>query len=173
MIFNLPNMITIARIFLVPVFLVIFWSPSPNHVLLGMVVLGIAGITDMIDGYVARKYNLITPLGKILDPAADKLIVITVMTSLFSVGKFPLWLVGLILAKELVIAVGGSFLVLKEKIEIGASIYGKAATISIYLALFFYAFEIRGSTIISVIAGFASVLALVNYINSFIRRRVC
>ena len=172
MIFNLPNMITIARIFLVPVFLAIFWSPSPNHVLLGMGVLGIAGITDMIDGYVARKYNLITPLGKILDPAADKLIVITVMTSLFLVGKFPLWLVGLILAKELVIALGGSFLVLKEKIEIGASIYGKAATISIYLALFFYAFEIRGSTIISVIAGFVSVLALVNYINSFIRRRV-
>ncbi len=169
---NLPNMITIVRFFLVPLFLVTFWSPSSSRILLSMGVVAIAGITDIVDGYVARKYNQVTPLGKILDPVADKLVIITVMISLFLEGKFPLWLVVLVLFKEMVLVFGGIFLVLKEKFEISASIYGKAATLSVYMAIFSAAFEITGSIIIAGMAGLISILALTNYINGFIRQRV-
>lgn len=168
---NLPNIITIIRIILVPVFLVIFWSANPFRVYWGMAVLALAGLTDVVDGHIARKYNQVTRLGKILDPMADKLMVITVMTSLFLIGRFPLWLVGLILVKETVVAVGGFFLVIKEKVEVSASIYGKMATITIYMALFAAAFDIPGCTFFAVIAGLISILALTTYINSFIRRR--
>lgn len=171
--FNIPNAISVVRICLVPVFLALFWSSSPYRIELGMAVLALAGLTDVLDGYLARKFHMITPLGKILDPMADKLIVITVMTSLFLVGKLPLWLVVLVIAKDLLLAAGSFFIVFKEKIQVSASVYGKAATISVYIALFAGAFDISGSTFAAVIAGFVSLLALSNYINSFIRRRAC
>ncbi len=171
--FNLPNMITIIRFLLVPVFLLVFWSPLPYRISLGMGILAGAGLTDIIDGYVARRYNQITPLGKVLDPMADKLIILTVMTSLFLVGKFPFWLVGLILVKEIVLAFGGFILLFKEKTEVSASIYGKAATFSVYLAIFSAAFELTGSTVTAVIAGLLSILALINYITGFLRRQSC
>lgn len=168
---NLPNTISAIRILLVPVFLWMFWYSSGHHILPGMFILAVAGITDIIDGHLARKYNLITPLGKILDPMADKLMILAVMTSLFLVGRFPFWLVVLIVFKELLLVVGSFFVVIREKAEISANVYGKAATISVYLALFSSAFKIPGSGIIAGFAGIVSVLALSNYVRIFIRRR--
>lgn len=168
---NLPNMITIARIVLVPVFLAIFWSPGPNRVAMGMGVLALAGLTDILDGYLARKYDMITLLGKILDPVADKLMIIAAMTSLFMIDRLPLWLVVLVLVKDVILVTGSFFVVVKEKHAVSASVYGKAATIWVYTALFSGAFGINGSTVIAVIAAVVSVLALTNYINSFVRRR--
>ncbi|MCL4440878.1 MAG: CDP-alcohol phosphatidyltransferase family protein [Firmicutes bacterium] len=168
--FNLPNGITLIRILLVPVFLMVFWSPKPNHITSGMLVLAAAGITDILDGYLARKLNMITPVGKILDPAADKLMLITVMSSLYLVGKIPLWLVVLVILKEAFLVLGGLVLIIWQKTGLCASFYGKAATISVYAALFSGAFEVSGSTIFAALAGLVSILALTEYINIFIRR---
>jgi len=170
---NLPNLITIVRILLIPVFLLLFWSGIPNGVIIAMIVVGISGITDMVDGYLARKYNMITSLGKILDPLADKLMIITVMTSLFLIGKLPSWLVILVLVKEMVLVLGGVFLIFRKRIVVSANFYGKAATVLIYLALFFGAFELNGRTAMALIAGAASVIALINYMYSFNRRQEC
>lgn len=170
---NLPNTITLIRILLVPVFLVLFWwSSNPYGIALGMAVLALAGLTDILDGYLARKHNLVTPLGKVLDPFADKLIVVTAMISLFLVGRFPLWLVILVLVKDLILVIGSSFVVLKEKSEVSASIYGKIATVVVYTALFSGAFQMNGGVWFALAAGVVSVLALASYIWAFIRRHV-
>jgi len=168
---NLPNMITVIRILLVPVFLIVFWAAGPHRVLWGMLILAVAGITDVIDGYLARKLHMVTPLGKILDPLADKLMVISVMTSLFMIGRFPLWLVVLVIVKELLLVTGSLFMVIRKHLQVSANFYGKAATIAIYAALFFSAFKITGDALVTVLAGIVSVIALSNYALSFVRRR--
>jgi len=168
---NLPNAITVLRILLVPVFLFVFWYSEANNLLWGMIIFAAAGLTDLIDGYLARKLNLTTPLGKILDPLADKLMVVSVMLSLFLVGKFPVWLVVLIVFKELVLVLGSFFLVVEKKVEISANNFGKAATITIYAALFASAFGTAGDFVLAVIAGFVSLLALINYIRTYMRLR--
>jgi cardiolipin synthase len=164
---NLPNTITSIRILLVPVFLIFFWTSNPYHIYFGLGVLAVSGITDILDGYLARKYNLITPLGKILDPLADKLMVITSMVSLFLIGKMPYWLVVLIISKELCMFVGSFFLVVKRNVDISANIYGKTATFAIYMALFTGGLDIIGNKIIAGIAGVLSIIALLNYITRF------
>lgn len=166
---NLPNLITLVRILLVPVFLLIFWSAHPDRIFLSMSIAALAGITDVLDGYLARKYKLVTTLGKILDPAADKLMVLSVAISLYLIGRFPVWLVLLIIAKEIVLVLGSLFLVFKEKTEVSASVYGKAATFFIYLALFAEAFKIPGSLIFALIAALSSVIALTTYSKNFIQ----
>ncbi|WP_418790042.1 CDP-alcohol phosphatidyltransferase family protein [Phosphitispora sp. TUW77] len=168
---NVPNIITIIRIMLVPVFLVVFWTFGPHRVFYGMVILSVAGITDIIDGYLARKLHMVTPLGKFLDPLADKLMVISVMTSLFIIGRFPLWLVVLVIIKELVQMTGSVFIVISKHLQVSANFYGKAATIAIYAALFSCAFQITGSSKITVLAGIISVVALCNYALIFFRQR--
>ena len=70
---NFPNLLTTIRIILVPLFIYIFFSPMKNNILYGTIILFIIGLTDILDGYIARKYNMITKLGTILDPIADKL----------------------------------------------------------------------------------------------------
>ncbi len=168
---NVPNLITVIRIMLVPVFLIIFWAAGPHRVLWGMMILAVAGITDVIDGYLARKLHMVTPLGKVLDPLADKLMVVSVMTSLFLIGRFPLWLVVLVVIKELVLVIGGIFIVIRKHLQVSANFYGKAATIAIYAALFTSAFKIPGSSVITVIAGIISIVALSNYVLAFMRHR--
>jgi len=168
---NTPNLITLVRILLIPVFLLLFWSDIPNGILYSMIIVGISGLTDMIDGYLARKYNMITPLGEVLDPLADKLMIITVMTSLYLIGKLPSWLVLLVLVKEVVLVVGGVFLMFKKRIIVSANFYGKAATALIYLALFFGAFGLDGKSATALFAGVASVIALANYIYGFTQRQ--
>lgn len=169
---NLPNLITIMRIILVPVFLLVFWSADSHAILWGMVIVALAGATDIADGYLARKFNLITPLGQVLDPAADKLMIVSVAVSLFLVGKFPFWLLVLVLVKEIILILGSSFLVLKEKLEISANNLGKAATVTIYSAIFFSAFGIQGKTLIAFVAGLVSLLALTNYLLTYLRQRI-
>lgn len=169
---NLPNSITMLRIILVPVFLALFWSSCLYRIELAMAVLAAAGLTDIVDGYLARKYNLVTPLGKVLDPAADKLMVVAAMVSLLMVGRLPMWLVVLVVVKDLILIIGSSFVVLKERSEVSASIYGKLATVWVYTALFSGAFQVPGSAWIALVAGVTSLLALLSYILGFIRQHV-
>lgn len=170
--FNIPNLISLVRILLVPVFWAVFWSTGTYHLELAMGVLALAGLTDIVDGYVARKYRMITPVGKILDPAADKLMVIIAIFSLYLIGRLPIWLVVLILAKEACIVVGSLFMILGYRVQVSASLYGKAATVSIYIALFWAAFNLPGSIYVTALAAMVSLAALVNYIYSFIRHRL-
>ncbi|MBN8207512.1 CDP-diacylglycerol--glycerol-3-phosphate 3-phosphatidyltransferase [Bacillus sp. NTK071] len=136
---NLPNKITVSRIFLIPVFLIFLLAPLPfgeteiagtvllNSQLIATAIFIFASVTDWIDGYIARKHNLVTNLGKFLDPLADKLLVTSAFVSLVELGAAPAWIVVLILSREF--AVTGLRLVASSEGEVlAASNLGKLKT---------------------------------------------
>ena len=103
---NLPNKLTLLRIFMIPVFVALFYITAiPCNFILSAVVFALAAVTDFLDGYIARKYNLVTDFGKFLDPIADKVLVSTALIVL--IGILPWYsaiMVATILARELIIS---------------------------------------------------------------------
>lgn len=133
---KIPNILTVLRIILVPFFPLIYFSNLSKASEYALVFFLIVGATDMLDGYLARKYNCITPFGTAVDPLADKLMVIGVLIS-FGIKKLlPLWLVFFIIAKELLmICIGLYFYLKKEKYVIASNIFGKSATMLLFLTI--------------------------------------
>ncbi len=103
---NLPNLLTLARMAAIPVVVWLLWSPDRTSSLAAFVVFLIASLTDFFDGYVARRYGLVTPLGKLLDPLADKLLVVSALLMLAVMHRspgIPGWLLVIIVGRELVV----------------------------------------------------------------------
>ena len=126
---NLPNKLTMLRIILIPVFMVVlYWGfPGANYVALAIFIA--ASFTDMLDGKIARKYNLVTDFGKFLDPLADKLLTIAVMTVFTQWGRFPAWALMIVLTREF--AVSGLRMIASDKGRvIAAGWSGKVKTAS-------------------------------------------
>ena len=101
---NLPNKLTMLRIMLVPIF-VLFMSigATPLNLFLALVVFVIASLTDLLDGKIARKYGLVTNFGKLMDPLADKVLVMSAMLCFVSAGLAPAWIVIVILTREFLV----------------------------------------------------------------------
>ena len=100
---NLPNTITLGRIALIPVYVLLAYDPGPWRSFFAALVFLIAALTDFVDGYLARKHNQVTALGKLLDPVADKLLIIAGMVMLVDQGLAPAWIVILILGREMAV----------------------------------------------------------------------
>ena len=146
---NIANRLTIARIVMIPLFLLIMCFPkdalgmvSVLHSnlsvswVLAMIIFTIASITDFLDGYLARKYHLITNFGKFADPLADKLLVMTAFITLVGAGVIPMWIVAVIVCREL--AVTGLRLLLVNDGEVLAAAWpGKVKTATQMLAIIF------------------------------------
>jgi len=98
------NLITIARIVLIPLFVVILLTEMQNKEIIAFIIFVLAAVTDSIDGYIARKYNEVTDLGKFLDPLADKLLVSAGLISLVSLEKVETWAAALIILREILIS---------------------------------------------------------------------
>ena len=128
---NIPNILTIIRFILIPF---IFMSVIFHHYLIGLVIFTISAITDILDGYIARKYNYITDIGKLIDPLADKLTQISVLASFVTVDIIPFWILVIVILKELIMVVGASFLYGKD-VVVYSKWYGKLATVLFYLAI--------------------------------------
>ncbi|MGP4059898.1 CDP-diacylglycerol--glycerol-3-phosphate 3-phosphatidyltransferase [Halobacillus sp. H74] len=136
---NLPNKITLSRIFLIPVFIILMSVPFnwgalemgdrdlPVAHLAGALLFIIASTTDWIDGYIARKYNLVTNLGKFLDPLADKLLVSAALILLVEIGLAPAWIVILIISREFAVT-GLRLVAAGEGSVLAASQMGKLKT---------------------------------------------
>ena len=101
---NLPNTITMIRIALVPVFMIVALSGIPYASFVATVIFTIASITDGLDGYIARKYNLVTNFGKFVDPLADKLLVTSALLIFVEMGIMPAWAVMLVISRDLIIS---------------------------------------------------------------------
>jgi len=97
---NIPNLLSAIRIIMVPIFVCVFLTNYPDHVLPAILVFIAAGATDIIDGFIARKYNWSTRLGRLLDPLADKLLQASAFVCLFIVGLIPYWMVASISSKK-------------------------------------------------------------------------
>lgn len=100
---DLPNVITLARIGLIPIILVLIDNTSAGRSAVAAVVFIVAAVTDALDGYLARRMGLVTVVGKFLDPLADKLIVLATLVFLVAAGRVPAWLVVLLMSRELAI----------------------------------------------------------------------
>lgn len=125
---NLPNLLTLARIFAVPVVVVLLLFDSRAAGMWAASIFGIAAVTDFIDGWLARKWQVETVLGKFLDPLADKLIVMAALIMLIPLDRVPAWAVFIIMAREMVIT-GLRSIASSEGIVIAASDLGKYKTI--------------------------------------------
>ena len=100
---NLPNALTLLRMFLVPLLVVVLLTRVEGHEYLGAGIFGLAVLTDYLDGYFARRRNEVTRLGILLDPLADKLLIAAALLSLVEMGLVPAWMVMIILARELAV----------------------------------------------------------------------
>lgn len=128
---NIANFLTLLRIAMIPLAAYMFSVESFD---LAAAIFLAACLTDVLDGIIARRFNMITDLGKILDPLADKGMQLTVLISLAVCERMPRAAVYMILAKELLMCLGGCFLY-KKNIVVAASWYGKAATVVISLCV--------------------------------------
>ena len=128
-IINLPNMITIFRIVLVPVlFLLLFFSPGKLQSFFAGLVFSVASISDCVDGYLARRMNLVTDFGKFLDPLADKLLVGVALIMMIPLGRVPLWIVVIILGREVMVTLLRVISLKNGNTVIEASMTGKYKT---------------------------------------------
>lgn len=100
---NVPNVITLLRILLIPVFVMLFFTPTPDRSLTAAVVFVIAAVTDLLDGYIARRTGQITKLGKLLDPIADKLLVLSALILLVNVDRVSALIAILVVAREVAV----------------------------------------------------------------------
>ncbi len=131
-VFNIPNTLSFFRLLLVPVFIVLFFSDVPNALYWAGFVFFFAGVTDIADGYIARKYNMITKLGRIIDPLADKLMQISAFICLTVAGIIPPWVILVLVAKELILVAGGALVLKKVKDVPSSNVYGKGASFVFY-----------------------------------------
>jgi CDP-diacylglycerol--glycerol-3-phosphate 3-phosphatidyltransferase len=124
---NIANKLTILRIVLIPIFIIVLLSTVPNKFIISAVIFIIASLTDFLDGYLARKKNLVTQLGKFMDPLADKLLVMSALLVFVELQLLPSWIVFIILARELIVSIFRA-VAASEGIVIAASWWGKFKT---------------------------------------------
>lgn len=174
---NIPNILTILRFLLIPVFA--YFLSTRNFIVAVLLFLA-AGLTDVLDGYVARKYNLITSWGKIADPLADKLMQITAFVIMSLVLKIiPLELVLVILVKETLMGLGALVLYKQKKFVVSANWYGKISTVVFYLAIIMLIFDepfgrwnlfgMAVNLLVFILAVIAALFAFFMYLRSYLR----
>ncbi len=154
-VWNIPNALTMMRLVLIPVFVIVFFStPQDRDKIAALIVFAVASITDMFDGMLARRLNQITDFGKLFDPLADKVMVVTAIVCQAVIGVFPWIAVIVVGAKELAMLFGGMFM-LGKGVVVYSNYWGKTAQVFFIAALllsFFHpsleagAFRIMGMT---------------------------
>lgn len=147
-IWNIPNALTMLRLVLIPVFVVVFFNtPRDQDKIAALVIFAVASITDMFDGMLARKLNQITDFGKLFDPLADKLMVVTSMVCQAIIGVFPWAAIAVVAAKELIMFFGGMFM-LSKGVVVYSNYWGKTAQVFFIVSLllsFFHPSLVKGN----------------------------
>lgn len=128
-VWTVPNVLTMLRIVLIPVFVIVFFNtPKDQDRIAALVIFAVASITDMFDGMLARKLNQITDFGKLFDPLADKVMVITALICQAVYGVFPWIAIIIVAAKELIMLLGGLFM-LSRDVVVYSNYVGKTAQV--------------------------------------------
>lgn len=165
-VWNVPNVLTMLRMVLIPVFAVVY---AAGHTKWALVIFLAASLTDLLDGYIARKHQLITNFGKLMDPLADKLMVCTALICQGVKGIIPWAAIIIVIVKELLMVLGGAFM-LKNDVVVYSNMLGKTAMCAFVAALvlsFFHAeftaLGVQVDIIILNIAVVLTILAMLNY----------
>ncbi len=173
---NLPNKLTMFRVILIPFFVFFLLADiglGAVAPILSLIIFIVASLTDMLDGKIARKYNLVTNFGKFMDPLADKLLVCSALICLVELEKVPSWIVIIIIAREFIIS-GFRLIAADHQIVIAASMWGKFKTTFQMAAIILlildcaWALSVGGILIIHVLAEIALYIALVLTVISLI-----
>ncbi|MCJ8010679.1 CDP-diacylglycerol--glycerol-3-phosphate 3-phosphatidyltransferase [Paenibacillus sp. KQZ6P-2] len=186
---NLPNRITIARICLIPIMMVfllvdfsfypdpLVWNSYelPMNQLIAAIVFIVAASTDGIDGYLARKNNMVTNLGKLLDPLADKLLVAAVLISLVEMGKCDSWIAVVIISREFAVT-GLRQIALLDGSVVAASKWGKAKTVVQIIAIVLmllnnFPFEMIGVPLDTIATWAAALITIYSGIDYFVKNK--
>lgn len=165
---HIPNILSVIRIFMIPVFIYLFFEYYET-LYLALIVFLLAGLTDIIDGYLARRNNWITNVGKLLDPLADKLLQCTVIICLTIKGIAPYWCGIIFILKELFMMCGALVTLKKIKFVVKSNWYGKATTAIFYLVvfmIFLFKENLNGitMTILLAIAIASAIFSMIMYI---------
>ena len=167
---NLPNKLTILRVILIPFFVVfmLFDITGAADKWIALVIFCVASLTDMLDGKIARKYNLLTNFGKFMDPLADKLLVCTALICLTSMNRLNVIVVLVIIAREFIIS-GFRLVASDNGIVIAASYWGKFKTVSQMALIIVLIMDLGGvwnvaGTVLTWVALILTVVSLIDYI---------
>lgn len=170
-----PNTLTILRFLLIPV--IVFYIFTGNYIL-AFIFFTISGLTDIADGFIARKFSLVSNFGKLMDPLADKLTQIATLASLVFTHIISIWILLIVLLKEFIMICGASFLYGKD-VVVYSKWYGKLATVLFYIAivvsLLIKQFELTGiwenlDSGLFVFALIATIFALIMYVKDLYQK---
>ena len=172
---HIPNILTIIRFLLIPIILIYIFT---GNYILALIVFTISALTDIADGFIARKFNLISNFGKLMDPLADKLTQIATLTSLVIKEIIPIWILIIVISKEFIMICGASFLYGKD-VVVYSKWYGKLSTVLLYIAIVFSLlakqFELTGiweyiDLTLFTLAIIMTLFALVMYIKDLYKK---
>lgn len=166
---QIPNILTIFRFILIP-FIVI--NLVYDSYIAAFIIFTVSGLTDILDGFIARKFNFITNFGKLIDPLADKCTQIITLGTLAIKDIIPMWIIIIVILKEFIMVAGASFLYGKELV-VSSRWYGKLATVLFYIAIvcslfikqFDFSFDF--SIYIYYLALISTIFSLIMYIKAF------
>ena len=171
---NLPNKLTVLRICMIPFFvaaLLYEGGASQNMRILADVLFIAASLTDLLDGKIARKYNLVTNFGKFMDPLADNLLVCSALICLIELGQLPAWVVIIIISREFIIS-GFRLVAADNGIVIAASYWGKFKTVFQMTAVILLIFNIPSLALLTnIVLAVAVVLTVVSLADYIVKNR--
>lgn len=169
---NLPNKLTMFRVILIPFFVVFMLVPVTSFdkwIALGIFI--VASLTDWLDGYLARKYHLVTNFGKFMDPLADKLLVCSALICLIELDRIPSWMVILIIAREFVIS-GFRQVAADNGVVIAASYWGKFKTTFQMIAVCLMIADIAAlSFVTGIVTWIAVILTVVSMVDYLVKNK--
>ena len=170
---NLPNKLTIARVLMIPFFVVFMLTDlggaASKWIALALFI--IASLTDLLDGHIARKYNLVTNFGKFMDPLADKLLVCAAMICLVGMGKIPAWIVIVIISREFIIS-GFRLIASDNGRVIAASYWGKFKTTFQMLMICLMIADIAAIAVLTqIIMWVALILTIISLVDYLVKNK--
>ena len=166
---NVPNILTIVRFILIP--FIIYYAMADSYILT-VIFFILSGLTDILDGYIARKYDFISDFGKLMDPLADKATQVATLIVLVLKNIIPFWILIVVILKEFVLVAGASFLYGKEFV-VSSRWWGKLSTVLFYIAIFssllirYLGLNYNFDTYIYYLAIIATMFSLAMYFKAF------
>ncbi len=173
---NVPNFLTILRLFMVPAFVIAIFQADPGRFWAAGIFI-LAALTDVLDGYLARKWNQITDFGKLADPAADKMMQLSALVCLFILNRLPGWILLVYAVKEFLQVAGSLRLLNIRKYVVYSKWSGKVATVLLFIAITAIIvtteqqLPIRYATWMMVICLVATVVAFFDYVSMYMNIR--
>ncbi len=169
---NLPNKLTVLRVIMIPFFVVILLVPTiPYNDFIALGIFIVASLTDLLDGMIARKYNLVTNFGKFMDPLADKLLVCSALICLIELERIPSWLVIIIIAREFIIS-GFRLVASDNGVVIAASYWAKIKTTFQMVMVCLMIANITAIQIVTdVVTWIAVILTVVSLVDYLIKNK--